>query len=189
MGVEIMTTGLVSPDYWRHQVWVLLHYAHDIVVKNEENAFRLKIGVSYQKTLILMIMESFDRPVTAVELARLLQRNPNTVSMILDRMEKQSLVKKVRSLTDRRQVHVKMTPIGKEKLAQAIGVGNDLVERIVTDFSTEELQVFAKFLNKITNQAAREAGLEKSPAEFAVEHIQRVGHIFNGENQERPARG
>jgi DNA-binding MarR family transcriptional regulator len=181
-------TGLESLDYWRHQVWVSLHYTHDIVVKNEEDAFRRKAGISYQQALILMVMESFESPVTAVELARVLQRNPNTVSMILDRMEKQLLVKKVRSQIDRRLVHVRMTPTGKEKLAQAIGVGNDLVERIVTGFSVEELQVFAKFLNKITSQAAREAGLEQSPTEFAAENIQRVGHIFNVENQERPGR-
>jgi DNA-binding MarR family transcriptional regulator len=175
-------------DYWRHQVWVLLHYAHDIVVKNEEDVFRRKVGVSYQKTLILMVMESFENPVTAVELARVLQRNPNTVSMILDRMEKQSLVKKVRSQIDRRLVHVRMTPTGKEKLAEAIGVSNDLVGRIVTGFSTEELKVFAKFLDKITSQAARETGLKQSPTEFAAENIQRVGHMFNAENQGRPTR-
>ena len=173
----------VQSDYWRHQVWTLLHYAHDIVIKNEEDAFRRKAEVSYQQGLILMVMESFDNPVTAVEIARLMQRNPNTVSMILDRMEKQLLVKKVRSLDDRRLVHVQMTQLGREKLAQAIKVGNDLVGRIVNDFSEEELKLFAKFLSKITTRAAHEAGIDESPYNNASGNIRKVGNMFNAQKR------
>jgi DNA-binding MarR family transcriptional regulator len=176
-------TSQKTTEYWRHQVWILLHYAHDIVIKNEEDFFRRKVGVSYQQALILMAMESFEKTVTAVELARVLQRNPNTISMILDRMEKQSLVKKIRSLEDRRLVHVKMTQLGKDKLVQSMKVGNDLVRRIVKDFSEEELQVFAKLLNRIIEQAAREAGMEENPIDLADGNIKRVRDIFNSQTK------
>jgi MarR family transcriptional regulator, 2-MHQ and catechol-resistance regulon repressor len=168
-----------KPDgYWNHQVWLLLHYAHDLVIKIEEDTFRRKAGVSYQQFLILMVMESFEGPATGVELAHLLQRNANTVSMILDRMEKIDLVKKVRSKTDRRLVHVRMTPTGKEKLAQAIKVGNSLVDSTVTGFSEEELKEFARLLQKLSSQAAREAGMKMNPVEAAAANIKRAENIF-----------
>jgi DNA-binding MarR family transcriptional regulator len=172
-------TGPSNSEYLGYQAWVLLHYAHDLIVKTEEDAFRRKGGVSYQQFLILLTMESFTRPATAVELSRLLQRNPNAISMILDRMEKSGLVKRVRSQLDRRLVHVLVTPAGRRKLEQAVGVGKELVQRIITGFSDEELQLLNHLLDKLASSAAADAGLQEKPSEIASENTRRVAHIFD----------
>jgi DNA-binding MarR family transcriptional regulator len=177
-------TGSPASDYLGIQAWVLLHHAHDLIVKTEEDSFYRKAGVSYQQFLVLMTMESIARPATAVELSRLLQRNPNAISMILDRMEKSGLIKRVRSKIDRRLVHVLMTPSGKKLLGQAVGIGMELVRRMLAAFSDEELQLLIRLLDKVSLQATDEIGLKDKPSEIASENIRSVAHIF--ENNRSP---
>jgi MarR family transcriptional regulator, 2-MHQ and catechol-resistance regulon repressor len=163
-----------SSDYLRNQVWVLLHYTHDMIMKNEEDMFRLQAGVSYQHFMVLMAMESVGRPVKEAVLVRLLQRNPNTVSMITDRMEKIGLVKKIRSRTDRRLVEVEMTQTGKDNFKKAFKVGNDLVRQLLPDFSDNELKQFVQLLDKVSSNAAHGLGLKDKPAEVAAENIENL---------------
>jgi len=158
----------------RNQVWVLIHSAHDLIVKNEEEIFRLQAGVSYQHFMVLMAMVSVGKPVKEAVLVRLLQRNPNTVSMITDRMEKLGLVRKLRSLTDRRLVEVELTKTGKAKFKEAFKIGNDLVQRLVPDFSDEELKQFINLLDKVASHAASEIGLKDEPAEVAANNIRNL---------------
>ena len=163
-----------SSEYLRNQAWVLLHYVHDLIVKSEEYTFMQEAGISYQHFMVLMAMKSVGGPVKEAILSRLLKREPNSVSMITDRMEKLGLVKKTRSLTDRRLVEVAMTPAGDKKFKQGFKIGNSLVQRLVTDFSDDELNQLVKLLDNVAVHAAGELRLNDQPAEFAEENIQNL---------------
>lgn len=163
-----------SSKYLGNQAWILLHYAHDMITRIEENTFLQEAGISYQHFMVLMVMESIEKPVKEAKLALILKRNPNSVSTLTDRMEKLGLVTKTRSRTDRRLVQIEITPTGEDKFKQGFQVGNDLVQRLMHDFSVDELNFLVKLLDKVAVYSAREIGLKENPAEFAIENIKNL---------------
>ncbi len=172
-------TNELSPKLLRYQAWMLLHYAYDLVIKIEEDTYRMKAGVSYQQFLILMTVAAVENPPTVVELAHMLQRQPNSISTIVDRMVKLSLVKREPSKLDRRLVYVKLTPAGKNIVTRAAIEGNELLQRVTADFSEKELRSLSKLLMKLSSVAAREAGMEANPADKGVQIVQQASQIFN----------
>ena len=180
-----MTKSLIFSEH-RHQAWVQLHYTYDMISKCEETTFVQKAGISHQQFLVLMTIESIDGLTTAAELARRLQRNANTISMIADRLEKLGLVKKVRSRKDRRLVYLKITQLGKEKLEQALRVGWGLIERLTSCFSEEELHLFASLLEKLRLQAFRELGLGEDANQTAVMNFQKSVRILENTEDKKP---
>ncbi len=70
-----------------------------------EDKLQTESKISYEKFLVLLLMSSIGKEANATLLSRQLGRNPNTLSTILDRMEKDGLVKKTRDTTDRRIVY------------------------------------------------------------------------------------
>jgi len=88
-------------------------------------------------------------------LSRHLERNPNTISMILDRMERHSLVKKTRDTTDRRIVYVALTDKGKKIIKAAEATGDQIIDKFKDSFSEEERKacgLFVDKLDKVINQ-------------------------------------
>ncbi len=168
----------VSAKYLSNQAWVLLHYAHDLIVKSEETTFLQEAGISYQHFMVLMVMSSVEQPVKEAKLAHLLKRNANSVSTLTDRMEKLGLITKTRSRLDQRLVQVAMTQTGTDKFKQGFQVGNDLVQRLMRDFSNDELAQFVKLLNKVAAHSAREMGLKEDPAVFSTESILNLVNVI-----------
>jgi DNA-binding MarR family transcriptional regulator len=168
-----------ASQYLTNKLWILLQISQELFLTVEENTFRLKTSVSYQQFLMLMVMESSDKPITPVELARQLLRKPNTVSNIIDRMEKQGLVKRIRGRKDRRLVYLKVTPLGKEKLAEASGAAMTLVRDILQDFSEKDLQSFIRLTEKIILKTSQLADLRENPAEQVDDILQRVSPLFS----------
>jgi DNA-binding MarR family transcriptional regulator len=137
-----------------------MHHSIGLVIKAEESAFTKNAGISHQQFLILMTIESSEPPVTETDIAKQLLHNLNSISMILDRMEKQKLVTKERSKIDRRVVYVKATAKGKRKLAAGLKVGGVLAERFSSGFTDSEARAGMKMLEKLRAQAMRELGME-----------------------------
>jgi len=140
----------------RHMVWMLWHHTVALMSKYEESGFKKGVDISYQQYLILHIMLSLGTPVTATDIADKVERNANSVSTMLDRMEKQGLVRKERDLPDRRLVRLEITPYGMEKFAQAAKIGWEIIERLMSSYSEEELKVLTQELAKLREIVFRE---------------------------------
>ena len=108
-----------------------------------------KLLPSYEKFLVLLLISSIGKEANATGLSRLLDRNPNTLSTILDRMEKDGLVKKTRDTTDRRLVYVAMTEKGKKIVKAAKLTGDKLIEKFTGIFTPEERQTIQAFTTKL----------------------------------------
>jgi DNA-binding MarR family transcriptional regulator len=151
---------------------------YGLLMKLEETTYAARGGVSYQQFLILITIESCDPPVTQTTIARRLLRQLNTISMIVDRMVRLGLVTKTRSEVDRREAHVAMTALGKEKLARAIRVGGALRERLGSTFSEEELQTCMRLITRLRTEVLKELGREPVPAKDERDARQRVIEVF-----------
>jgi DNA-binding MarR family transcriptional regulator len=86
-------------------------------------------------------------------LARDLQHDPGAITRALDRLEAKALVRRVRSLTDRRVVLVELTDEGR-RLAEVVpGVLADVLNRHLVGFSEAEWQTLVELLQRLVANA------------------------------------
>jgi DNA-binding MarR family transcriptional regulator len=98
-------------------------------------------------------------PSTVAELARWLQVDAGAMTRLLDRLEKKGLCKRVRSTTDRRVVHVELTPDGEVAVAEVPAVLADVMNAHLAGFSKTEWQALKTYLQRMleTGEALRDA--------------------------------
>lgn len=162
----------------RHVAFLILHNVQGLLTKLEEKIYATEAGISYPQFLVLVTVASSEPPVSQTTIARRIQRELNSVSMIVDRMEKLGLVAKTRSQVDRRETHVTLTKTGREKLAKAVEVGGALRERLGSIFSEEELQDSIRLFTKLRNQILKELGQKPTAAQDERAVRQRIIEVF-----------
>jgi len=112
----------------KYQLWVLLHQVCVAATRARGNELR-KFGISRMQATVLFWLKTMNGSVTPAELSRLLFREPHTVFSLLNRMEKQGLVKKVKDLggasaLDKHRVILasRMMDISQEEIAKGIEI-------------------------------------------------------------------
>jgi DNA-binding MarR family transcriptional regulator len=100
-----------------------------------------------QLACLLAVQEG--EPVSASVIAREVHLSPSTVVGILDRLEAKNLVRRERSATDRRVVHVWLTEAGRELIARAPSPLQDRLTQAMDELPEEELVAMAESLERI----------------------------------------
>jgi DNA-binding MarR family transcriptional regulator len=118
------------------KTWLLIHQCHRLLIRAENAAF-VQVGLTTRKHAVLFALRNLKNPVTVTDVARWLDRNPNGISMLIDRMVKDGLVNRIKDLPDRRSARLEITPKGKK----AITAGNKLTRKVYK-------QIFAGISNK-----------------------------------------
>ena len=88
-------------------------------------------------------------PLPAGELAAAAGVSPATVSQMLDGLEEDGYVERVRSEADRRVVVVALTRQGEEKLAAKRALWRERWQEALAEVETEELEVATRVLQRI----------------------------------------
>lgn len=130
------------------RTWLLLHQVYNLITKAEDAAYA-KIGLTTQHQAVLLAMKYIKGPITPSVIALWLDRNTNTITTLVDRMEKVHLVKRVRNLSDRRSVRLVMTREGKEVVDQAMILNSQLVKDILLELSDEQLRSLSDLLERV----------------------------------------
>jgi len=133
----------------QHRVWINLYHNSVLVERYCDNGLLIANRLTYQQFLVLSTMNTLGEKANATEMAKLLDKNTNTLSTILDRMEQKGLVKKTRDTQDRRLVFAVMTPKGKEKLAASTTASLAIYEKLSSGFSKTEIKEFNILLGKL----------------------------------------
>lgn len=139
-------------DEPKHKAWLLCHQTYNLVLRCEDVVFA-KVGLTTQQHAVLMAIRYIRNPVTPSDVAQWLDRNTNSISLIVDRMEKQGLVKRIRDLRDRRSLRLVMTRKGKEILDQATMIGWVLVQEILSGLTEEDLGTLSDLMERIRGKA------------------------------------
>ena len=90
---------------------------------------------------------------TVAELARGCNLDAGAMTRMLDRLEAKGLCKRVRSETDRRVVHVALTPAGKKAASDIPEILSGVQNAHLAGFSAEEFQTLREYLRRILNNA------------------------------------
>lgn len=92
-----------------------------------------------------------DGPLTSGNLAKNVYLSPSTVVGIVDRLEEKQLVMRKRSSEDRRQVHISITPTGKDLVAAAPSLLQDTLATALVDLPEIEQVSITLALEKLVD--------------------------------------
>lgn len=77
----------------------------------------------------------------------------STVVRLIDRMEKEEFVERVKDAKDRRVTYVTLTDKGKKRIEELLPIGEEMSKVFSENISEEEFQIFNKVLNKMAENA------------------------------------
>lgn len=130
-----------------NQLCFRLYTAARLVTASYTPFFR-QFGITYPQYLVLMLLWESDNRVVS-DITDKLHLETNTVTPLLQRMEKQNLIVRQKSAADSRQRIVSLTNEGKRLEEQIKDVPNCLARSVVDNgMSVEELQALAPLLDK-----------------------------------------
>ncbi|MCQ2192157.1 MAG: MarR family transcriptional regulator [Paludibacteraceae bacterium] len=130
-----------------NQLCFRLYTAARLVTASYTPFFR-QFGITYPQYLVLMLLWESDNRVVS-DITDKLHLETNTVTPLLQRMEKQNLIVRQKSAADSRQRIVSLTNEGKKLEEQMKDVPNCLARSVVDNgMSVEELQALAPLLDK-----------------------------------------
>lgn len=80
----------------------------------------------------------------------------STTTDLVDRMENNNLVKRVRDEQDRRVVRIHLLSEGERIIEEVIEKRRDYLNSVLTDFNDEELQEFSRMLTKLHQEMQKD---------------------------------
>ena len=155
-------TSASNTENLRHTALLTLYNTCSLLTRYSDRVLNSGASLSYQQFLVLLTIASLTPPVSQTDLAKKIQRELNSVSMIIDRMEASGLVIRTRSILDRRAVHLKITRTGRKLLEQGITVNETLISKLTGVMSDKEVETVVRLLTKLQEQIIKELGEGKS---------------------------
>jgi DNA-binding MarR family transcriptional regulator len=159
--------------------WMLLHQTYNSIAKCEDQAFA-EVDLTPQQYAVLWSIKHADGPATPTQIADWLDRNLNSMTLIIDRMEKGGLIKRVRDIKDRRSFRVAMTKKGEQHLKAGGIRGASLTEQLLRNLSDKELQTLVELLEKVRTESTRLWPKPKALKKVAVGEHPRMAKFFRG---------
>jgi DNA-binding MarR family transcriptional regulator len=133
------------------QAWLALHQAEISIVKCEEETFA-NLSITPQQYYILAVIKFNQGNIKLSDIANWLDRSPNSITLIVDRMEKSGLVKRKKDSIDRRTLRLSITSKGDTIYQKAIQPAFKLTDEIMSCLSSDELQTFISLIAKVRDR-------------------------------------
>jgi len=120
------------------------------VVNEQSKKAKRKTGLTGPQLWTIKTIAELS-PVRVSDLARRMHLHPATVVGILNRLELQGLIKRIRTTKDRRVVHVELTDAGNALVIKAPQVAQGLLVAGLEELPLEKLQGIASGLQELVN--------------------------------------
>ncbi len=133
--------------------WRQLYLTYSTIFKGIERAIA-HTGVTLPQALALATIKNGPGPVTPSRLAHHLTQETQSVTGLIDRMEKQQWVRRVRDLADRRAIRLELTLAGEAKLEETLGPTSDTIARMFDRLSAGELSTLSSLLERVYEGSA-----------------------------------
>ncbi len=131
-------------------LWGRLFLAAKVVERAREIELS-RVNVSLIQAMVLYALKLSPEPLTPSRLARMLCREPHSMSALIDRMEKQGLVEKKHDLSRKNLVRVVVTPKGEEAFQRQRSVNT--VANLTSTLTKEERQALGTCVDKLRVKA------------------------------------
>jgi DNA-binding MarR family transcriptional regulator len=131
-------------------LWGRLFLAAKVVERAREIELS-RVNISLIQAMVLYALKLSPEPLTPSRLARMLCREPHSMSALIDRMEKQGLVEKKHDLSRKNLVRVVVTPRGEEAFQRQRSV--NAVINLTSTLTKEERQALGTCVDKLRARA------------------------------------
>jgi len=158
------------------RLWLLLRRVGDTLVRCQDLIFS-KYGLTTEQWGLLTAMKSRG-PLRPSDLADILERSPNSMSMLIDRMVKAGLVRRTRDRKDRRVVTVTMTEKGRTAVDPAIPAGWEFIHEILSTLSDDEQHDLANMLERVKWELVGYLDPEVDMAEIAKNSLSNSPDLY-----------
>ena len=145
------------------RLWVLMDRTRRAMYKLRKKELR-RYGISAVEAAALFTINAIElrgKDVTPAEISRWMLREPHSVSVLLQRMEKKALISRDKYLHKKNLVKVSLTEKGQKALEGANK--RQSIHQLVSVISDEEREQCETILRKLRKQAYISAGVEYKP--------------------------
>lgn len=123
-------------------------YAASRLITSAYTPYFKELGITYPQYLVLMMLWEKDNRIVG-EITDKLLLETNTVTPLLQRMEKEGLVVRHKSTTDSRQRIISLTKKGKNLEEKIKDVPMCLAREVISGVAPEDLQTMIPLLDKL----------------------------------------
>ncbi len=168
----------VNPEQERTvlRLWLLLRRVGD-ALNLCLDALYSKYGITNEQSGVLGAIKTRG-PLKPSELASILERSPNSISMLVDRMVKANLVKRTRDRKDRRVVFVTMTDRGRQAIDPAVPEGWELIHKVLSPLSYDQQRGLADMLETVRAELVRCLNPEMDMTEILEKSLTRDPGLY-----------
>lgn len=146
-------------------LWKLLAQTRDAIFKARRKELH-RYGITATQGAALFAIQAVGDKATPAEISRWLFREPNSISELLGRMEKQGLVRKTKNLDRKNLVRVELTEKGYQAYHRAIR--QESIHKIMSSLSAEQRQILTSCLRTLRDEALGELGIEPQMPALAM---------------------
>jgi len=143
--------GISSTDKY-YDLWVLLADTKEAILKSRQREL-IRHNITATQAAILFIIQAIGDQATPSEISRQIFRKPSTVTEILNRMEKQGLVTKVKDLNRKNLVRVVLTDKGRE--AYHLSSQRKSIRKIMSSLPPDNRQHLRSLLQTLREEALK----------------------------------
>ena len=148
-----------------HNLLTLLAQTRDVLFMVRQKELR-RVAISATKSAALCAIQAIGYEATPSEISRRLFRRPHSVSCLLQRMEKEGLIRRTKDLDRKNLIRVTLTDKGYEYYYQSLKQG--LVDKILYSLSEQEREDLGSTLQKLRDKALSELGVEPQVSVLAM---------------------
>jgi len=136
-----------------YDLWFVLGQARQAVRKARQRELNQQ-SATVRKSTVLAIMQANGGKATPAEISQWFILELNSVYELLIRMEKEGLVRRVKSLGKRKMARVVLTDKGREVYYQS--AKGEVIPKIMSCLSEEERQQLRLYLERLRDKALQE---------------------------------
>jgi DNA-binding MarR family transcriptional regulator len=121
---------------------------HDVLKQCQDQMLK-EYELTVEQFSVLSVINYLGGSARITDIADWVERSPNSVSMIVDRMVKAGLVRRTRDRVDRRAVHVSATSKGQSAFKPAYPAMIELVRKIFRPLSQADMDTISGLLGAL----------------------------------------
>ena len=132
-GIPRDVSGLAAAGPSAPETWLRIVQVHDRITRRVDSALHRQHGISLTGFEVLRrIAESPEQQASMSDLAEAVGLSRPGITSTVNRLVDEGLVTRERGGADRRLLHARLTPAGRERVGAAISTHDDLVAHLLT---------------------------------------------------------
>jgi DNA-binding MarR family transcriptional regulator len=141
-----------------YNLWLFLAQVRSVMLRARQMEVS-RYGITASQASVLFVVNALGHKSTPAEISRWLFQEPHSVTGILNRMEKQGLVKRVKDLAKKNHVRVELTEKGREVYADCCK--RESMHRIMPSLSGEQRRQLTACLENLRDASLKYLGEEQ----------------------------